>query len=67
MGKKISIDSATMMNKALEIMEAHNLFNISPDKIEAIVHPESIVHGIATYKDGFNFAVLAETDMAIPI
>ncbi|WP_265022049.1 1-deoxy-D-xylulose-5-phosphate reductoisomerase [Wolbachia endosymbiont (group A) of Icerya purchasi] len=67
MGKKISIDSATMMNKALEIIEAHNLFNISPDKIEAIVHPESIVHGIVTYKDGFNFAVLAETDMAIPI
>ncbi|OAM00666.1 1-deoxy-D-xylulose-5-phosphate reductoisomerase [Wolbachia endosymbiont of Dactylopius coccus] len=67
MGKKISVDSATMMNKALEIIEAHNLFNISPDKIEAIVHPESIVHGIVTYKDGFNFAVLAETDMAIPI
>nr|CAH7719867.1 unnamed protein product [Callosobruchus chinensis] len=68
MGRKISVDGATMMYKALEIIiEAHNLFNISPDKIEAIVHPESIVHGIVTCKDGFNFAVLAETDMAIPI
>jgi 1-deoxy-D-xylulose-5-phosphate reductoisomerase len=67
MGKKISIDSATMMNKALEIMEAHNLFNISPSKIEAVVHPESIVHGIVVYQDGFNFAVLAENDMAILI
>ncbi|WP_395462734.1 1-deoxy-D-xylulose-5-phosphate reductoisomerase [Wolbachia endosymbiont of Cantharis cryptica] len=67
MGKKISVDSATMMNKALEIIEAHNLFNISPNKIEAVVHPESIIHGIVVYEDGFNFAVLAETDMAIPI
>lgn len=67
MGKKISVDSATMMNKVLEIIEAHNLFNISPNKIEAVVHPESIIHGIIVYKDGFNFAVLAETDMAIPI
>lgn len=67
MGKKISVDSATMMNKALEIIEAYNLFNISPNRIEAIVHPESIIHGVVVYKDGFNFAVLAETDMAIPI
>ncbi|QOD38402.1 1-deoxy-D-xylulose-5-phosphate reductoisomerase [Candidatus Wolbachia massiliensis] len=67
MGKKISVDSATMMNKALEIIEAHNLFNISSNRIEAVVHPESIIHGIVVYKDGFNFAVLAETDMAIPI
>ncbi|WCR58285.1 1-deoxy-D-xylulose-5-phosphate reductoisomerase [Wolbachia endosymbiont of Ctenocephalides felis wCfeJ] len=67
MGKKISIDSATMMNKVLEIIEAHNLFNIGPNRIEAVVHPESIIHGVVVYKDGFNFAVLAETDMAIPI
>ncbi|QKX02975.1 1-deoxy-D-xylulose-5-phosphate reductoisomerase [Wolbachia endosymbiont of Litomosoides sigmodontis] len=67
MGKKISVDSATMMNKALEMIEAYNLFNISPNKIEAIVHPESIIHGIVAYKDGFNFAVLAEADMTIPI
>lgn len=67
MGKKISIDSATMMNKALEIIEAHHLFGISANKIESIVHPESIVHGIVTYQDGFNFAVLAEADMTIPI
>lgn len=67
MGKKISVDSATMVNKALEIIEAHNLFDVSPDKIKAVVHPESIVHGIVVYQDGFNFAVLAEPDMAIPI
>ncbi|NSM56335.1 1-deoxy-D-xylulose-5-phosphate reductoisomerase [Wolbachia endosymbiont of Atemnus politus] len=67
MGKKISVDSATMMNKALEIIEAHNLFNISPNRIEVVVHPESIIHGVVIYKDGFNFAVLAEADMAIPI
>ncbi|CCE77418.1 MULTISPECIES: 1-deoxy-D-xylulose-5-phosphate reductoisomerase [Wolbachia] len=67
MGKKISVDSATMINKALEIIEAHHLFNISPNRIEAVVHPESIVHGIVVYHDGFSFAVLAETDMEIPI
>ncbi|WCR54308.1 MAG: 1-deoxy-D-xylulose 5-phosphate reductoisomerase [Wolbachia endosymbiont of Ctenocephalides orientis wCori] len=67
MGKKISVDSATMMNKVLEIIEAHNLFNIDAKNIEAVVHPESIVHGIVVYKDGFNVAVLAEADMAIPI
>lgn len=67
MGKKISVDSATMVNKALEIIEANNLFDVSPDKIKAVVHPESIVHGVVVYQDGFNFAVLAEPDMAIPI
>ncbi|WP_168464227.1 1-deoxy-D-xylulose-5-phosphate reductoisomerase [Wolbachia endosymbiont of Ctenocephalides felis wCfeT] len=67
MGRKISIDSATMMNKALEIIEAHNLFTIAPNEIEAIVHPESIIHGIVVYRDGFNIAVLAEHDMTIPI
>lgn len=67
MGKKISVDSATMMNKVLEVIEAHNLFNIDANNIEAVVHPESIVHGIVVYKDGFNVAVLAEADMAIPI
>ncbi|QKX01723.1 1-deoxy-D-xylulose-5-phosphate reductoisomerase [Wolbachia endosymbiont of Cruorifilaria tuberocauda] len=67
MGKKISIDSATMMNKTLEIIEAHSLFNINPNKVEAVVHPESIIHGVVVYQDGFNFAVLAEADMAVPI
>ncbi|MDN5248301.1 MAG: 1-deoxy-D-xylulose-5-phosphate reductoisomerase [Wolbachia endosymbiont of Tyrophagus putrescentiae] len=67
MGEKISIDSATMMNKALEIIEAYNLFGFSVDRIEVVVHPESIVHGIIAYQDGFNFAVLAEPDMTIPI
>jgi len=55
------------MNKALEIIEAHNLFDINPNNIEAIIHPESIIHGIVVYQDGFNIAVLAEPDMAIPI
>jgi 1-deoxy-D-xylulose-5-phosphate reductoisomerase len=67
MGKKISIDSATMMNKALEVIEAHNLFDISPNKIEVVIHPESIIHGIVVYQDGTNFALMTEPDMAIPI
>ncbi|MDG7056374.1 MAG: 1-deoxy-D-xylulose-5-phosphate reductoisomerase [Wolbachia endosymbiont of Meromenopon meropis] len=67
MGKKISVDSATMMNKGLEIIEAYNLFDINQNRIEVIVHPESIIHGIVVYKDGFNLAVLAENDMSIPI
>ncbi|UWI83077.1 1-deoxy-D-xylulose-5-phosphate reductoisomerase [Wolbachia endosymbiont of Howardula sp.] len=67
MGKKISVDSATMMNKALEMIEAHHLFNIIANKIEVVIHPESIVHGMVVYNDGFYFAVLAEPDMAIHI
>ncbi|OEY86749.1 1-deoxy-D-xylulose-5-phosphate reductoisomerase [Wolbachia pipientis] len=67
MGKKISIDSATMMNKALEVIEAHNLFDINPNKIEVIVHPESVIHGIAVYPDGTNFALMALPDMTLPI
>ena len=51
-GQKISVDSATMFNKALEIIEASVLFNIKSDKIEVTVHPEHIIHGLVHYKDG---------------
>ena len=52
MGPKITIDSATMMNKALEIIEAHYLFDMPPEKIEALIHPQSVIHSMVEYKDG---------------
>lgn len=67
MGKKNSIDSATMMNKALELIEAQNLFAVNPSKLDIVIHPESVVHGIVSYKDGSNLAVLAYPDMDVPI
>ncbi len=67
MGAKISIDSATMMNKALELIEARWLFDIEPDKLTAIIHPQSIVHGMVEYTDGSVVAQLAEPDMRGPI
>ncbi|WP_339048908.1 1-deoxy-D-xylulose-5-phosphate reductoisomerase [Candidatus Mesenet endosymbiont of Phosphuga atrata] len=67
MGKKNSIDSATMMNKALELIEAQNLFAVGLSKLDVVIHPESIVHGVVSYKDGSNLAVLACPDMDIPI
>ena len=67
MGKKISIDSATLMNKGLELIEAVYLFNISPDKIEIIVHPESIIHGIIEFDDGSMTAGLSSPNMRTPI
>ena len=67
MGAKISIDSATMVNKALEIAEARWLFNVSPAKIRVIVHPESIVHGLVEFIDGTFFAHLSVADMKGPI
>jgi len=67
MGAKISVDSATMMNKALELIEARWLFNIEPDKLSAIIHPESIVHGMVEYRDGSVLAQLAMPDMRMPI
>jgi 1-deoxy-D-xylulose-5-phosphate reductoisomerase len=63
MGKKISIDSATMMNKGLEIIEARHLFNISQEKIEVVIHPQSIVHSMVGYKDGSVIAQLGVPDM----
>ena len=67
MGAKITIDSATMMNKAFEIIEAHYLFNIPGKRIKAIVHPQSIVHSMVEYKDGAVKAQLGTPDMRLPI
>lgn len=67
MGKKISIDSATMMNKGLEIIEAKWLFNIDEDDIEVLIHPEAIVHSMVGLVDGSVFAQLSVPDMRIPI
>jgi len=63
MGKKISIDSATLMNKGLEVIEARYLFNVPEDKIEVIIHPQSIVHSMVEYKDGSVLAQLGVPDM----
>lgn len=67
MGAKISVDSATMMNKALELIEARWLFDISPDKLKAIIHPQSIVHAMVEYADGSVLAQMAMPDMRSPI
>jgi len=67
MGAKISIDSATMMNKGLEIIEAFHLFDVGPEQLGAIVHPESIVHGLIELVDGTQLAALGATDMRLPI
>ena len=67
MGAKIIIDSATMMNKGLEVIEAHHLFNLDYDKIETVLHKESIVHGLTYFKDGTIKASLSISDMKIPI
>ncbi len=67
MGRKVTIDSATLMNKGLEVIEARWLFNLDQDKIKVIVHPESIVHGMVQMVDGSFFAYLAHPDMRIPI
>jgi 1-deoxy-D-xylulose-5-phosphate reductoisomerase len=67
MGPKITIDSATMMNKALEVIEARWLFNVPVDKIEVLIHPESIVHSLVEFVDGSVVAQLGEPDMCLPI
>lgn len=67
MGKKISIDSATLMNKGFEIIEAHHLFNIPYENIDVLVHPQSLVHGIVEFKDGSMIAHASTPDMRIPI
>lgn len=67
MGAKISIDSATMMNKGLEIIEAWHLFPIKEEQIEVIVHPESVIHGMVSYIDGSVLAQLGTPDMSTPI
>lgn len=67
MGAKITIDSATMMNKGLEVIEAHHLFNLGYDQIETVLHKESVVHGLTYFKDGTIKASLSVSDMRIPI
>lgn len=67
MGKKISIDSATLMNKGLEVIEAHFLFDLDYNNIEVAVHPESIIHSMVQYKDGSIIAQLSVADMRLPI
>ncbi|MBM4007317.1 MAG: 1-deoxy-D-xylulose-5-phosphate reductoisomerase [Planctomycetes bacterium] len=67
MGRKITIDSATLMNKALELIEAHWLFGLPAERIEAIVHPQSLVHGFAEFRDGSVIAQLSPPDMKLPI
>ena len=67
MGAKITIDSATMLNKAFEIIEAHHLFGIAPERIEAVVHPQSIVHSMVQFNDGAVKAQLGLPDMHLPI
>ena len=67
MGEKITIDSATLMNKALEIIEARWLFELPPEKIEVVVHPQSIIHSLVEYRDGSTICQLGPPDMRIPI
>ena len=67
MGKKITIDSATLMNKGLEVMEAKWLFGVDTDQIEVLVHPQSIIHSAVEYEDGAIMAQLGEPDMRVPI
>lgn len=67
MGRKISVDSATMMNKGLEVIEAHWLFGASADDIQVVIHPQSIIHSMVTYTDGSVLAQLGNPDMRTPI
>ncbi len=67
MGKKVTIDSATLMNKGLELIEAHWLFGIEPQKLEVLIHPQSIVHSLVELNDGSVLAQLSPTDMRVPI
>lgn len=67
MGAKISVDSATMMNKGLEIIEAHHLFDLPEERIDVVVHPQSIIHSMVQYADGSVLAQLGSPDMRVPI
>lgn len=67
MGRKISVDSATLMNKGLEVIEAHYLFGIEPDQIQVVVHPQSTIHSLVQYVDGSVLAELGAADMRTPI
>jgi 1-deoxy-D-xylulose-5-phosphate reductoisomerase len=67
MGAKISVDSATMMNKGLEVIEAHHLFPLTPEQVVVVVHPQSVIHGLVYYTDGSVLAQLGSPDMRTPI
>ena len=67
MGAKITVDSATLMNKGLEVIEAHVLFDLPYDRIEVVVHPQSIVHGLVRFHDGALLAHVGHPDMRVPI
>ncbi len=67
MGAKISIDSATLMNKGLEVIEAHHLFRLPSERIDVLIHPQSVIHGLVTYHDGSVLAHLGAPDMRTPI
>lgn len=67
MGRKISVDSATMMNKALEVIEAHYLFGMPPERLDVVIHPQSIVHSMVQYRDASVVAQLGTPDMRVPI
>lgn len=67
MGPKVTIDSASLMNKGLELIEAHHLFALPPDEIDVLVHPQSVVHGLVEFRDGSVVAQLGPPDMRVPI
>jgi len=67
MGKKITVDSATLMNKGLEVVEAHWLFRFPPERIEVVIHPQSIIHGLLRLRDGALVAHMSTPDMKVPI
>jgi 1-deoxy-D-xylulose-5-phosphate reductoisomerase len=67
MGRKISVDSATMMNKGLEVIEAYWLFGLPPSRIDVLIHPQSVVHSLVEYRDGSLLAQLGTPDMRTPI
>ncbi len=67
MGAKISVDSATMMNKGLEMIEASYLFGMPPERIEVLIHPEQIIHSLVEYQDGSTLAQMGPPDMKTPI
>lgn len=67
MGPKITVDSSTLMNKGLEVIEAHELFGVGYDRIQVVVHPQSVVHGMVEFRDGATIAQLSMPDMRLPI
>jgi len=67
MGRKISVDSATMMNKALEVIEAHWLFDLAPEQVRVVIHPQSIIHSMVVCRDHSVLAQLGTPDMRVPI